>query len=92
MNPHLLLAIPMLPLAAAIVAGLGGRMIGRAASAAVTITAVAVSCVLSLQVLYALLHGSAGFDGTVRMYDLDGKMAKSFVPVPIEKREVAGAR
>ena len=35
---------------------------------------------------------TAGFDGTVRMYDLDGKMAKSFVPVPIEKREVAGAR
>ena len=35
---------------------------------------------------------TAGFDGTVRMFDLDGKMAKSFVPVPIEKREVAGAR
>ncbi|MEP6538530.1 MAG: c-type cytochrome domain-containing protein [Bryobacteraceae bacterium] len=35
---------------------------------------------------------TAGYDGTVRMYDLDGKMAKSFVPVPIEKREVAGAR
>jgi NADH-quinone oxidoreductase subunit L len=55
----------MLPLAAAIAAGLGGRLIGRTASAAVTITAVAVSCALSLQVLYALLHGSPGFDGTV---------------------------
>jgi len=55
----------MLPLAAAIIAGLGGRLIGRAASAAVTIIAVAASCALSLQVLYALLHGSPGFDGTV---------------------------
>jgi WD40 repeat protein len=35
---------------------------------------------------------TAGFDGTVRMYSLDGKMAAAFVPVPIEKREVAGAR
>jgi NADH-quinone oxidoreductase subunit L len=55
----------MLPLAAAVIAGLGGRLIGRTAAAAVTITAVAVSCALSLQVLYALLHGSPGFDGTV---------------------------
>ncbi len=65
MNPHLLIAIPVLPLAAAVIAGLGGRLIGRAAAAAVTIAAVAVSCALSLQVLYALLHGSPGFDGTV---------------------------
>jgi NADH-quinone oxidoreductase subunit L len=64
-NPHLLLAIPMLPLAAAIIAGLAGRLIGRAGAAAVTIAAVAVSCALSLLVLYALLHGSPGFDGTV---------------------------
>jgi NADH-quinone oxidoreductase subunit L len=64
-NPYLLIAIPMLPLAAAVIAGLGGRLIGRTAAAAVTITAVAVSCALSLQVLYALLHGSPGFDGTV---------------------------
>ncbi len=55
----------MLPLAAAIIAGLGGKLIGRAASAGVTIIAVGVSCALSLAVLYALLHGWAGFDGTV---------------------------
>ncbi len=55
----------MLPLAAAIIAGLGGKLIGRAASAGVTICAVGVSCFLSLKVLYALLHGWAGFDGTV---------------------------
>ena len=34
MNPNLLLAIPLLPLLAAIIAGLGGRLIGRAALAA----------------------------------------------------------
>ncbi len=55
----------MLPLAAAIMAGLGGRLIGRGGAAAVTIAAVAASCALSLMVLYALLHGSPGFDGTV---------------------------
>ena len=65
MNPQLLLAIPLLPLIAAIVAGLGGRLIGRAASAALTIGAVAASWALSSQVLYALLHGSPGFDGAV---------------------------
>ena len=65
MNPHLLLAIPMLPLGAAILAGLCGKLIGRAGAAAVTILAVAASCVLSVQVLYALLRGSPGFDGTV---------------------------
>ena len=29
MNPHVLLAVPLLPLLAAIIAGLGGRLIGR---------------------------------------------------------------
>jgi NADH-quinone oxidoreductase subunit L len=50
MNPNLLLAIPLLPLAAAIIAGLFGRVIGRAASAGVTIAGVAAACVLSLLV------------------------------------------
>jgi NADH-quinone oxidoreductase subunit L len=65
MNPHLLLAIPMLPLIAAIIAGLGGRLIGRSASAAVTIAAVAASCGLSLHVLYELLHGAATYNAGV---------------------------
>ena len=65
MNPNLLLAIPMLPLAAAIIAGLGGRLIGRTASAAVTIAAVAASCVLSIQVLNELLHGAAVYNASV---------------------------
>ncbi len=65
MNPNLLLAIPMLPLVAAIIAGLGGRLIGRAASAAVTIAAVAASCVLSILVLNDLLHGMAPYNASV---------------------------
>ncbi|MDE2252599.1 MAG: NADH-quinone oxidoreductase subunit L [Gammaproteobacteria bacterium] len=65
MNPHLLLAIPMLPLAAAIIAGLGGRVIGRAAAAGLTIAAVAGSCLLSLQVLDQLLHGTPSYNGSV---------------------------
>src|SRR5277367_6609721 len=59
MNPELLLAIPLLPLAAAILAGLGGKLISRAGAAGVTIAAVAASCVLSGYVLRQLLDGSA---------------------------------
>jgi len=51
MNPNLLLAIPLLPLLASIVAGLFGRKIGRAASHTITIAGVAISCLLSMYVL-----------------------------------------
>jgi len=51
MNPNLLLAIPLLPLLAAIVAGLGGRLIGRAGAHTITCLAVGASCVLSVIVL-----------------------------------------
>jgi NADH-quinone oxidoreductase subunit L len=50
MNSNLLLAIPLLPLLAAAIAGLFGRQIGRQPAALVTIVAVGVSCVLSLYV------------------------------------------
>jgi NADH-quinone oxidoreductase subunit L len=58
MNPQLLLAIPLLPLAAAIIAGLAGRLIGRTGAALITIAAVAASCGLALQVLWTLLQGT----------------------------------
>jgi NADH-quinone oxidoreductase subunit L len=48
LNPTLLLAIPLLPLIAAVIAGLFGRFIGRMPAALVTIAAVAASCVLSI--------------------------------------------
>jgi NADH-quinone oxidoreductase subunit L len=51
MNPTVLLAIALLPLAAAILAGLGGRVIGRAGAHTVTCVAVAISCALSVWVL-----------------------------------------
>jgi NADH-quinone oxidoreductase subunit L len=66
MNPTLLLAIPMLPLIAALLAGLAGKQIGRAGAAAVTITAVGVSCLLSLIVLKQLLLDQVpDYQGTV---------------------------
>jgi NADH-quinone oxidoreductase subunit L len=51
LNPNVLLAIALLPLLAAVIAGLGGRVIGRAGAHTVTCVAVAVSCGLSLLVL-----------------------------------------
>ena len=51
MNSNLLLAIPLLPLAAAILAGFFGKAIGRAGSHSVTIAGVAISTVLSMYVL-----------------------------------------
>jgi NADH-quinone oxidoreductase subunit L len=46
-NPELLLAIPLLPLVAALIAGLFGRVIGRAGAHTVTILAVGGAMVLS---------------------------------------------
>jgi len=53
------LAIVLAPLAAAIVAGLAGWKIGRAASHSITIFAVGLSCVLSFFVLYQMVWGGA---------------------------------
>jgi NADH-quinone oxidoreductase subunit L len=66
MNPTLLLAIPMLPLIATLLAGLAGRQIGRQGAALVTIGAVGVSCLLSLWVLKQLLIDHVpNYQGTV---------------------------
>jgi NADH-quinone oxidoreductase subunit L len=50
-NPNVLLAIPLLPLGAAIIAGLGLRWIPRAGAHTITCLAVGASCVLSVMVL-----------------------------------------
>src|SRR6185295_12539199 len=55
MNSHALLAIVLLPLGAAIVAGLFGRIIGRVGAHTVTIGAVGASLVLSSIVLKQML-------------------------------------
>ena len=66
MNPTLLLAIPLLPLIAAIVAGLGGRLIGRAGAHTVTCLAVGASCVLSVIVLRQIWwEGAPVYDAPV---------------------------
>jgi NADH-quinone oxidoreductase subunit L len=66
MNPNLLLAIPLLPLLASLLAGLAGKLIGRAGAAAVTIAAVAASCLLACVVLKQLLLDHVQpFDATV---------------------------
>ncbi len=60
MNPEMtlsatmLLFIALLPLFGAIIAGLFGRQIGRSGAHTVTIGAVAISCALSIYVLYQL--------------------------------------
>src|SRR5882757_2360841 len=60
------LTIALAPLAAAIIAGLFGKSIGKAGAHGVTILAVGVSCVLSFYVLYQILfNGLAPYNGTV---------------------------
>jgi NADH-quinone oxidoreductase subunit L len=51
MNPTLLVLIPLLPLIAAFLAGVFGRVIGRVGAHSFTIAGVAISCALSLYVL-----------------------------------------
>ncbi len=59
LNPNVLLAIPLLPLAAAVIAGLGGRWIGRTGAHTLTCAAVGISCLLSLLVLRQVYYGGA---------------------------------
>src|ERR1700723_4132713 len=60
------LTIALAPLAAAILAGLFGRSIGKARAHSITILGVGISCVLSFYVLYQLLfNGLAPYNGTV---------------------------
>jgi NADH-quinone oxidoreductase subunit L len=65
LNPNVLLAIALLPLAAAIVAGLFGKYVGRTGAHLVTIAAVAASCGLSIYVLKLVLDGAPVFNETV---------------------------
>jgi len=60
-----LLAIVLAPLAAAIVAGLFGRVVGRAGAHTITILGVAISFGLSAKVFWDLLGGAPAFDGPV---------------------------
>src|SRR5450631_2006417 len=60
------LTIALAPLAAAIIAGLFGKAIGKVGSHSVTIAGVGISCALSFYVLYQILFkGQATFNGPV---------------------------
>jgi NADH-quinone oxidoreductase subunit L len=69
LNPNLLLAVPLAPLAGAAIAGLFGtkffgNKIGRATSHTVTILGVLIAFIISVQTLFAVMDG-ATFNGTV---------------------------
>jgi NADH-quinone oxidoreductase subunit L len=55
MSPLLLLAIPLLPLIAALIAGFAGKVVGRGGAAGITIAGVAAAFVLACVVLKQLL-------------------------------------
>ena len=59
LDPTILLIIALAPLLGAIAAGLFGKQIGRAGAHWVTISGVALSCVLSFYVLYQMVWGGA---------------------------------
>ena len=60
------LTIVLAPLVAALIAGLGGRIVGRAGAHTVTIAGVALSCGLSVYVLKSMLVDGLGtYNATV---------------------------
>lgn len=66
MNPTLLILIPLLPLIAAFLAGVFGRVVGRAGAHTLTIAGVAISCALSMYVLKQIVwDGVPSFNGPV---------------------------
>ncbi|WP_298830034.1 NADH-quinone oxidoreductase subunit L [uncultured Piscinibacter sp.] len=65
LNPNLLLAIPMAPLAGAVIAGLFGKTVGRRGAHSITILGVLVSFILSAMVLKSVAVDSARFNATV---------------------------
>jgi NADH-quinone oxidoreductase subunit L len=64
-SENLLLAIVLLPLAGALLAGLAGKVIGRTGAHSVTILGVAAACGLSIYVLKLLIDGAATFNQNV---------------------------
>jgi NADH-quinone oxidoreductase subunit L len=69
LNPNLLLAVPLAPLAGAVIAGLLGtkflgNVVGRKTSHTVAILGVLIALILSVQTLLAVL-GGASFNGTI---------------------------
>ncbi|MCF2134415.1 MULTISPECIES: NADH-quinone oxidoreductase subunit L [Mycetohabitans] len=64
LNPNLLLAVPLAPLAGSLIAGLFGKTIGRHNAHRVTILGVAIAFVISVLVFLDVLDG-ASFNGAI---------------------------
>ena len=64
LSPTLLTIVPLAPLVGAVVAGLFGKTIGRRGAHWITCIGVAISLVISVQTLLAVLDG-ARFNATV---------------------------
>ena len=69
LNPQMLLAVPLAPLAGAAIAGLFGtkflgNLVGRKTSHTVTILGVLIALIISIQTLLAVVDG-AGFNGNL---------------------------
>ncbi len=65
LNPNLLLAVPLAPLAGAIVAGLFGKAVGRRGAHVVTILGVLISFIISAMVLKSVAVDGARFNATI---------------------------
>ena len=65
LSTNVLLVIALAPLIGAIIAGLFGRQVGRAGAHTVTIVGVALSCVLSIQVLWQLWNGADPYNQNI---------------------------
>jgi NADH-quinone oxidoreductase subunit L len=64
LNENLLLAVPLAPLAGSLIAGLGGKLVGRKGSHRITILGVLISFILSAIVFVDVMQG-ASYNGTV---------------------------
>ncbi|PMS18745.1 NADH-quinone oxidoreductase subunit L [Trinickia dabaoshanensis] len=64
LNENLLLAVPLAPLAGSLIAGLGGKVVGRKGSHRVTILGVLISFILSAMVFADVMHGGS-YNATV---------------------------
>jgi NADH-quinone oxidoreductase subunit L len=69
---QLYLLVPLAPLAGALIAGLGGRAIGRAGAHWVTILGVAVSFLASVAIFFDVLNGNV-FNGSVYTWLTSGE-------------------
>ena len=70
LNPHLLLAVPLAPLAGSVIAGFFGtqffgNLIGRKTSHTVTILGVLISFILSVMTLVDVINGAATYNETL---------------------------